>query len=367
MFFRREGTLGIDMILSNFDIPAATQKFVWPVLSVLAGWILGAVMEKIAVGRLKALAARTSWEGDDIVIDALRGLSRWIGALIGLHATLFNQAVSANLGEWLHKVTVFAAVMVATVFAARAAVGFVKLSTRTVEGVVPSMTIFHSLTKVAVFVLGILIALQSVGISIAPILTALGVGGLATALALQPTLANLFSGIQILASRTINQGDFVRLGSGEEGTVMDISWRITTIRTPTNNLVLVPNAKLADAVVTNFHGPDLEVPVVVPVGVAYGSDLAKVEAVSIAVAREVQESVEGAIRGFEPVVRFSALQDSDIAFNVILRVNIQEWGRQGLVRHEFLKRLVEAYRREGIEIPYPHRVMVQKDANPPVA
>jgi small-conductance mechanosensitive channel len=352
----------MDSFLSFFDIDWAwVPRVAWPTFFVLSGWVLGALLERIAVGRLRLLAARTSWEGDDIFIEAFRGLVRWVGALVGLHLALLRWPVSADAGHWLRNGTLIVAVLVATVFASRAAVGLVKLSTRRVEGVAPSMTIFHSITRVAVFAMGILIALQSVGISIAPILTALGVGGLATALALQPTLANLFSGIQILASRTIKPGDFIRLGTGEEGSVTDISWRITTIRTPTNNLVLVPNAKLADAVVTNFHGPDLEVPVVVPVSVAYGSDLQKVEAVSIAAAREVQESVEGAIRGFEPLVRFSALQDSDIAFNVILRVNIQEWGRQGLVRHEFLKKLVDAYRREGIEIPYPHRVMIQKD------
>ena len=340
---------------------ATLLKALLPLAFVLAGWLVGFLLERFVVGRLKAIAARTTWEGDDIAIASIHGLVRWIGGLVGLHVALHHWQVSAAVSAWIQKGTVVAAVMLATFFASRLAVGFVKLYTRSVEGVVPSMSIFHSLTKVVVFALGILIALQSMGISIAPILTALGVGGLATALALQPTLANLFSGIQILASRTINQGDFIRLGTGEEGAVMDISWRITTIRTPTNNLVLVPNAKLADAVVTNFHGPDLEMPVVVPVTVAYGTDLQKAESVAIAVATEVQESVEGAIQGFQPLVRFFALQESDVAFNVILRVNIQEWGRQGLVRHEFIKRLLPAFRREGIEIPYPQRVVHQVD------
>jgi small-conductance mechanosensitive channel len=349
---------------SKIDWPS-TQRFVWPAVFVLGGWILGALLERIAVGRLKALAARTSWEGDDIVIDALRGLFRWIGALIGLHLALFHWELSASVGEWIRKGTVIAAVMVATVFASRAAVGFVKLSTRTVEGVVPSMTIFHSITRVAVFALGILIALQSVGISIAPILTALGVGGLATALALQPTLANLFSGIQILASRTINPGDFVRLDSSEEGFVQDINWRTTTIRSPTNNLVLVPNSRVANAVVTNHHYPDREVGVGVAWVAPFGADLSKVESIATEVALQVQRNVAGAVPAFLPAVRFTQFTEAGVAFSVGLRA--AEYGDQFLLKHEFIKLLDARFRAEGIELPYPHRVMLRKDSNPSVA
>jgi len=351
-------------LLSNSDL-AWMQRIVWPAISVFGGWILGALLERIVVGRLNALAARTSWEGDDIVIEALHGLFKWIGALVGFHLALYHATASPDLGGWIQKSTVIVAVMVATVFASRAAVGFVKLSTRTVEGVVPSMSIFHSITRVSVFALGILIALQSVGISIAPILTALGVGGLATALALQPTLANLFSGIQILASRTINPGDFVRLDSSEEGFVQDINWRTTTIRSPTNNLVLVPNSRVANAVVTNHHYPDREVGVGVAWSVPFGSDLSRVESVAEEVGLRVQQSVAGAVPTFVPVARFTQFTESGVAFSVGLRA--AEYGDQFLLKHEFIKLLDAKFRAEGIELPYPHRVMLQKDSNPSVA
>lgn len=341
------------------------ERFGWPVASVLVGWFCGVLLERLLVGRLKVIAERTSWEGDDIVIEAIQGLVKWFGALIGLHLALFHWGVSAGVASWLQKGTVVVAVLVATVFAARVAVGFVKLSTRTVEGVVPSMTIFHSLTRVVVFALGGLIALQSVGISIAPILTALGVGGLATALALQPTLANLFSGIQILASRTINPGDFVKLDSAEEGFVVDINWRTTTIRSPTNNLVLVPNSRVANAVVTNHHYPDREIAVGVGWTVPFGTDLAKVEAIVAEAGLQVQLSVEGAVPGHVPAARFTNFSEAGVAFNVGLRA--REYGDQFLLKHEFIKLLDQRFRAEGIELPYPHRVMLQKDSSSPVA
>ena len=94
--------------------------------------------------------------------------------------------------------------------------------------------------------------LNAVGVSITPIITALGVGGLAMALALQDTLSNLFAGIHILAEHTIRIGDFIRLETGQEGYVEDISWRTTRIRMLPNNMVIVPNSKLAQSVVVNY-------------------------------------------------------------------------------------------------------------------
>ncbi len=326
-----------------------------PLAWIAGGWLLGWLVEAALVGRLRKLAERTAWEGDDIAIDGLHGLVRLGGLLTGLHLAVGQWPLAPGLANLLHKCVSTAAILAATVLVARVATGLVKLYTRGVEGVVPSTSIFLSLTRIIVLVLGGLIALQSVGISIAPILTALGVGGLATALALQPTLSNLFSGIQILASRAIKPGDFIRLGTGEEGYVHDISWRIATIRTTANNLILVPNAKLADAVVTNFHATDAQLALVVPLTVAYDSDLGKVERLTLEIAQCVQSEVQGGVPEHEPIFRLAGLGDSAIQINVILRV--REWGDQALVRHEFLSRILAAYAREGIEIPFPQRVV----------
>jgi small-conductance mechanosensitive channel len=334
-------------------------KLLAPLAYVLAGWFGGVLLERILIGRLRKLAERTEWEGDDIVLDAFDGLTKWLGAILGAHLSTLGGDFPQGVATGIQKGTILAAVLVATAYASRVAIGFVRLYTRSVEGVVPSTSIFHSLAKVAVWTLGALIGLQSVGISIAPILTALGVGGLATALALQPTLANFFSGIQILASRTINPGDFVRLDSGEEGHVVDISWRTTTIRSLPNSLILVPNSRLANAVVTNHHYPDREIAVPVSGSVAYGSDLEKVERIVAEVGEEVQGSVPGAVESFRPAVRFTAYGESGIAFSVGLRA--KEYVDQFEVKHEFLKRLERRFRVEGIEMPYPQVVVRRRD------
>jgi small-conductance mechanosensitive channel len=174
----------------------------------------------------------------------------------------------------------------------RAACDAVRAGAPAHSGASGSATIFVNITWVLVLALGALIVLNSVGVSITPLLTALGVGGLAVALALQDTLTNLFAGVHILASRKVQAGDFIQLDSGQQGYVVDTNWRNTTIR-ELLNLVIVPNAMLATSIITNFHQPEHESSIVVQVGVAYDSDLDLVEGVTCEVGKEVMRPVDG--------------------------------------------------------------------------
>jgi small-conductance mechanosensitive channel len=208
-----------------------------------------------------------------------------------------------------------------------------------------------NLSRILIGLIGLLVLLQNFGVSITPLLTALGVGGLAVALALQDTLSNFFAGLQIIATKKVKPGDFVRLESGEEGYVEDIDWRHTSIRQLRNNMVLVPNSKLVNSVLTNYYYPQQELSIIVEMGVSYSSDLRLVEEVTIEVAREVLRDVDGGVPEFEPFIRFHTFNDYRIDFSIILRV--REFTDQYFLRHEFLKRLKDRYASEGIEIPFP--------------
>ena len=209
-----------------------------------------------------------------------------------------------------------------------------------------SPSIITNFTQLLVFLVGTLIGLQSLGIAITPILTALGVGGLAVALALQETLSNLFSGLYIITARHIRPGDYVKLATGEEGTVIDITWRSTKLREGLNNLIIVPNAKLASATVTNYDEPEREIVVPVRLGVSYESDLATVERITLDVAREALAAAPGSLPGFEPVLRYHTFGDASIDFTVVLKA--QSIGNQDTVKHEFIKRVHARYQAEGV-------------------
>jgi small-conductance mechanosensitive channel len=209
--------------------------------------------------------------------------------------------------------------------------------------------------RIVVILTGALVIFQSLGVSVTPFVTALGIGGLAVALALQDTLANLFAGIHILASGQVRRGDYVKLDSGEEGYVDDITWRNTSIRMLANNTVIVPNTKLASSTVVNYYRPAKELSVRVPVGVSYESDLERVEQVTLEVAHEALREVPGGVADFKPWVLFTAFADFSVNLLVVLRV--REYVDQYLMIHEFVKRLHRRYAEEGIVIPFPIRTV----------
>jgi small-conductance mechanosensitive channel len=213
----------------------------------------------------------------------------------------------------------------------------------------------RNIARIFIFSIGLLIILNSLGISITPILATLGVGGLAVALALQDTLSNLFAGFHISVAKQVRIGDYIKLETGEEGYVVDINWRSTKIKMLPNNLVLIPNDKLNKAIIVNYYLPDKEMAVLVDLGVHYNSDLEKVERVTCEVAKSVMLEVGGGVDYFDPFIRYNAFGDSSIKFTVILRA--REFVDQYLIKHEFIKRLHKRYKQEGINIPYPIRAI----------
>ncbi|MBN2331364.1 MAG: mechanosensitive ion channel family protein [Candidatus Aenigmarchaeota archaeon] len=201
-----------------------------------------------------------------------------------------------------------------------------------------------------IFGIVIIIMLNQLGVRVETLIATLGIGGLAVALALQPTLANFFSGMQMVLDRPLRIGDFVELDAGERGTVVDIGWRSTKIRTYMNNIVTIPNSKLSDSKITNFNTPSPEIGFSIDCGVAYDSDLDKVERVSIEVATEIIEKYSG-VNGFKPVFRFREFGDSSINFKVVMRT--KTLADSYLATHEFIKALKKRFDREGIGIAFP--------------
>lgn len=211
-----------------------------------------------------------------------------------------------------------------------------------------STSIFANITKIAIYVIGLLLALQSLGISITPILTALGVGGLAVALALQNTLSNLFSGLQIIASKQIKPGDLIKIDSGEQGYVEDITWRNTTIKTIGGNLVIIPNISMASTIIKNYSAPNEDTSVKIDVHIAYDNDLKKTEQITMEVAEEILRSTPGGLENFRPQVRYEEFADAYLKMSVIMRG--RKFVDQYLLKHEFIKLLHNRYRTSGIKI-----------------
>ncbi|MGQ9664247.1 MAG: mechanosensitive ion channel family protein [bacterium] len=325
-------------------------EYILPFSYMLGSVILGFLCQVIILGWLKSVAKRTKWQGDDIIIQSLQGwIVLWF-IIAGISLAIPHLIVDVPTLDIINKILLVLTIFSITMVIANIAVRFVNLFFGKIKEVIPRTTIFTSITRVFVLLIGILIILNALGISIAPILAGLGIGGLAVALALQDTLSNLFAGLQIIISRQLKPGDYVQLSSGEEGYVVDIAWRSTTIRELFNNLIIIPNAKLAQTIVKNYYLPEKGMAVLVQVGVSYDSDLEKVERVVLDVAKETMKNVPGAAKDFEPFIRYHTFGDFSINFSVILRC--EEFANQYLLKHEFIKRLHRRFREENITIPY---------------
>ncbi|MEU3726473.1 mechanosensitive ion channel family protein [Streptomyces sp. NPDC031705] len=321
----------------------------------VAGLVLRALMKWLAKH-----AGRTKWSGDDVIVDALRTIVPWAAVIAGTAVAASALPLTARVGGVVSRSLTALLIVIATLSAARVVAGLVQSVAASRTGVAASATIFVNITRIVVLTMGVLVALETLGVSIAPLVTALGVGGLAVALALQDTLANLFAGVHILASKTVQPGDYIRLSSGEEGYVVDINWRNSVVRNLSNNLVIIPNGRLARTNMTNYTQPEQKLSILVQAGVGYDSDLEHVERVTLDVVDGVMADISGGVPDHEAAVRFHTFADSRINFTVILGVG--EFSDQYRIKHEFIKRLHRRFRAEGISIPAPARtVSLQQD------
>jgi len=313
------------------------------------------IAKRIVLAALRRMAAQTSWTWDDVLIEAL---SKPLLVTILGSGFLVADRILPLSAEWDRGFDVlfaFSISLALVLFVDRVTRGALDRLSEGSPVLVGARGLIQGGVRGLVIGIGLLIFLDSIGISITPILASLGVGSLAVALALQDTLANLFAGLYMIADKPIEPGHMIRLPGGEEGFVTRVGWRSTWIRMPQNNMLIIPNSKLAGAPIINYDLPQPEINVSVTAGVHYDSDLERVERVTLEVAREVQAEAEGAVRSAEPSVRYLQLGDSSIQVQANLRA--LDFAGIAVVRHEFLKRLQARFRREGIVMPYPIRTL----------
>ena len=317
-------------------------------------------IRRILFGVLLRLTRKTETPIDDILVAGLRIPSLFLvivlSAYIGIRLTELPASWLGYATQGLHLSLILAITMGLANVSDRLLAYFLMQ----IELPISTTSLLLAVVKAVVYVLGILIMLNYLGISIAPIITALGVGGLAMALALQDTLSNLFAGMHIMAEQTIRVGDFIRLETGQEGYVEDISWRTTRIRMMPNNMVIVPNNKLSQSVITNYHLPQKTMVLNIPVSVSYSSDPDLVERVLRDVAAGAAKEVQGMLSDPAPYVRLlPGFRESSVDFT--LSCHIREIGDQNPILHELNKRIYKRFREDGIEFPYPTRTVYLRD------
>ena len=200
-----------------------------------------------------------------------------------------------------------------------------------------------------------LLVMDQLDVNISPLIAGLGLGGLAVALALQPTLANVFAGTYVMTEGVVTPGDYIELENGVAGYVMDVSWRSTRLRTWHNNLVVIPNAKFAETIITNYQEPQPAVNVFLPCGVSYDSDLRLVEKICQEVMDKLLDTDPDAVKEYGGWFGFQSFGESNVDFWLFIqaRNRLASFPLRTRLMQDLHRRLLE----EGIVINYPVRTL----------
>ena len=353
-----ERSIPLTIFSYTIDFETLVDLLLVPALIVLVALTAGIIADRLIRRYIDHHLAVEESTWKYVLVRSMQGVPIFFSFIIGLYWAIDAVEISPTLTKLLSYLLFTSNVFSITRVLARTVDGVVTMYFERSDKNLPKTTLLNNILIGVIYAMGLLVILQYYGISIAPILTAAGVGGMAVALALQEMLANIFSGLHLILSKQLRIGDYIRLSSGEEGRVTDITWRFTTIISlGASSTIVIPNKTIAGANITNFSLPTQNINVSVPVGVAYDSDLAAVERVTIETAKEVLARVDDNPNA-NPLVLYTDFGDSSINFNVILPSRI--FDHQGKIKHEFIKALTERYRTEGIDIPYPIQTIIQE-------
>ena len=279
--------------------------------------------------------------------------------LLGLYLALSSLSLHDTVQHTVDKVSAVIAVLIGAALVngvVSAALLWLEIYLRRHNADRPRSWMFPLVQRgawVLIVAITVMLALDILGINISPLVAGLGITGLAVALALQSTLGNFFAGTYVMSEGVIGAGDYIEMESGIAGYVVDINWHSTLLRTWTNNLVAVPNAKLSENVVINYSKPEDPLDVVVYCGVSYESDLVRVEAVSLEVMEQLRREHPGAQGDTESLFHYETFGDSNITFYMVVRA--RDRLASFAIRSELIKQLHSRLAAEGITINYPMR------------
>ncbi|HUW23530.1 MAG TPA: mechanosensitive ion channel family protein [bacterium] len=322
-------------------------------LIIIGSIIFAKIFNLIVTKYIKKITEKTRTDIDDMLMKVIRKPLYIFIILVGFYFGLKSLSFPAPYSLWINRMFFIISALLLSLIIARILSVLVSRWLKVQKEFERTPRLISTVVSIVIYLIAFLMILRYLNVEITPLVATLGLGGLAVGLALQNTLSNFFAGVHIISDRPINVGDYIEMEGNIAGYVEDIGWRSTRIRTLPNTIVIVPNSKIAESVITNNYMPVQEMSIVLQCGVAYGSDLEKVEKVTVDVARKIQQTVPGAVKTFEPFIRYHTFGDSNINFSIILRV--EEFVARYLVTHEFVKALKARYDKENIEISWPVR------------
>ena len=345
----------------------AQNDLIGALIILFSALVLGMVFNLLLKTIISIFTSKTKTTFDDDLVSAIKKPLFFGIIILGLYYSLTSINLLKPYTDAITKVTIILGIFLIYLLVRRVIKAIVKwysyeFSPKLRNGQEQkSLSIFRRVFDLVLLLIFIIILLRYLGVNITPIIASLGIGGLAVALALQQTLGDFIAGLSIIGDKSLRIGDYVELDSGGTilgGYIEDISWRTSRIRTLSDNYVIVPNTKLAQSIATDYSFGTKETFVGITLYVSYKNELDKVEKIANKIASDVQNTAEGAVKGYEPRLRFKEFQESNIMAMIYLKVN--QFSEQYKVKHEYIKRIKKAFEKNNIEISRPIRFIQLK-------
>ena len=332
------------------------NHWVQAALFVAGGWIVGWLVQFIFQSVFRRIVRRTASDLDDRIVLILRKPVFYVVWLIAIGLALGVLEIPEPYLGWLRSFLKMIVFLIGLVASGRVVRLILQAGSANEERMrwldSGSLPLFDNLLKLILICTGIYFLLSAWNLDVKPWLASAGVVGIAIGFAAKDTLANLFGGIFILADAPYKIGDYIVLDGGQRGCVIHIGLRSTRILTRDDVEVTIPNAVIANSTIVNESGgPSPKFRVTMNVGVSYDSDVDRVSDILTAVAREVETVVDDP----EPRVRFTRFGESSLDFRLLCWID--DPAMRGLCLHQMHTLTFRKFREEGIEIPFPQRVM----------
>lgn len=323
--------------------------------------IVGLLLRKYFFFFINKITSKTETKIDDVIFETVRKPSILWFVMLGLDLGSKALDVSAEIHGTIDKVILTLLMVSIFLTIMKLTVELLKLYYEKRNSSFHTTSIIQNLIKIFFVLTGLLFILQINGVSITPIITALGIGGLAVALALQDTLNNLFSGFYITLSQQIRVGDFIKLENGSEGRVKDIGWRNTTLLLLTNSMIIIPNSRLAQNIVVNYSLPENRTALKFPIGVSYEHDPDFIEKIILDLLNENLKNIPGTLTTPTPSIVLNP-GFSEYALTFTLTVHIEQYSDPGPILGAVRKLIIKKFKEEKIIIPYPiYTILNQKN------
>jgi small-conductance mechanosensitive channel len=348
-------------VLEQFGLSGIIQELILSIGIVLLTLVAAKLIDFLIKGVAGKLTRRTRTELDDAILEAVQKPIFFAVLLVGFyvaaHRLALAPAVKGSTMKFVDSILFALAVIVGASILWRVSQAViqwymhsiaVRTSTRFDDEFAP---LIGKVVKALIFFIAAIVVLDNFGINVNSLLVSLGVGSLALALAAKDTLANIIAGILIMVDRPFRVGDRVLLSSGEKGDVYDIGLRSTKVLTFENTLIIVPNSMIINEKLINLSYPDPRIRVRVDVGVAYGTDVDKAKRIMIDICKEHPDVLAEP----EPTCWFIDFGDSSLNLSVMCRVD--DFAQQWRVEEEIRMKINKRFEEEGIEIPFPQRVV----------